>query len=69
MWTIRQSPNQVLSRSHERVSVVQPKGLLRGKRLILGVTGSIAAYKAVSLLRTLKEHGAVVSVVMTNSAT
>ena len=51
------------------MSVFQQQGLLRGKRLILGVTGSIAAYKAVSLLRTLKEHGAVVSVVMTNSST
>lgn len=47
----------------------QPQRALRGKRLILGVTGSIAAYKAVSLLRTLKSQGAQVSVVMTNSAT
>jgi phosphopantothenoylcysteine decarboxylase/phosphopantothenate--cysteine ligase len=43
--------------------------LLRGKRFVLGVTGSIAAFKAVGLLRTLKGHGASVSVVMTNSAT
>ena len=43
--------------------------MLRGKRLVLGVTGSIAAYKAVSLLRTLRCRGASVSVVMTNSAT
>ena len=43
--------------------------LLRGKRLVLGVTGSIAAFKAVGLLRTLKAQGASVSVVMTNSAT
>jgi len=50
------------------VSLDQPQTLLRGKRLILGVTGSIAAYKAVSLLRTLKSYGAHVSVVMTNSA-
>jgi phosphopantothenoylcysteine decarboxylase/phosphopantothenate--cysteine ligase len=35
----------------------------------LGITGSIAAYKAVSLLRTLRSQGASVSVVMTNSAT
>ena len=40
-----------------------------GKRIILGVTGSIAAYKAVSLLRTLVQSGAEVSVVMTESAT
>ncbi|MFB3071018.1 MAG: flavoprotein, partial [Nitrospirales bacterium] len=38
-------------------------------RIVLGVTGSIAAYKAVSLLRSLVEEGANVSVVMTSSAT
>lgn len=42
---------------------------LRGKRIVLGVTGSIAAYKAVSLLRTLAQEGADVSVVMTSAAT
>lgn len=47
----------------------RPPATLRGKRLVLGVTGSIAAYKAVSLLRALKCRGASVSVVMTNSAT
>lgn len=44
-------------------------GALTGKRVALGVTGSIAAYKAVSLLRNLTREGAIVSVVMTNSAT
>jgi len=51
------------------VSVTQPQQLLRGKRLVMGVTGSIAVYKAVGLLRTLTSHGAVVSVVMTKNAT
>jgi phosphopantothenoylcysteine decarboxylase/phosphopantothenate--cysteine ligase len=41
---------------------------LNGKRLVLGVTGSIAAYKAVGLLRLLVREGAAVSVVMTASA-
>ena len=41
----------------------------KGKRIILGVSGSIAAYKAVSLLRSLIQEGARVSVVMTQSAT
>lgn len=40
-----------------------------GKRLVLGVTGSIAAYKAVGLLRSLARDGASVSVVMTQAAT
>lgn len=42
---------------------------LWGKRVALGVTGSIAAYKAISLLRTLRREGAVVSVVMTKAST
>lgn len=42
---------------------------LIGKRIVLGVTGSIAAYKAVSLLRTLLREGATVQVVMTQAAT
>jgi phosphopantothenoylcysteine decarboxylase/phosphopantothenate--cysteine ligase len=42
---------------------------LVGSRIVLGVTGSIAAYKAVSLLRTLMREGATVDVVLTQSAT
>jgi phosphopantothenoylcysteine decarboxylase / phosphopantothenate---cysteine ligase len=41
---------------------------LEGKQIILGVTGSIAAYKAVLLLRELSTRGADVSVVMTAGA-
>ena len=41
---------------------------LTGKRLVLGVTGSIAAYKAVDLLRQLKKAGATVRVAMTANA-
>jgi phosphopantothenoylcysteine decarboxylase / phosphopantothenate---cysteine ligase len=43
--------------------------MLRGKVIVLGVTGGIAAYKAVELLRLLTKSGAVVHVVMTRSAT
>ncbi|MBA2252569.1 MAG: bifunctional phosphopantothenoylcysteine decarboxylase/phosphopantothenate--cysteine ligase CoaBC [Nitrospirales bacterium] len=42
---------------------------LVGARIVLGVSGSIAAYKAVTLLRTLVQEGAEVSVAMTESAT
>jgi phosphopantothenoylcysteine decarboxylase/phosphopantothenate--cysteine ligase len=42
---------------------------LNGKRILLGVTGSIAAYKAVELLRLLTTAGAEVQVVMTEAAT
>jgi phosphopantothenoylcysteine decarboxylase/phosphopantothenate--cysteine ligase len=41
---------------------------LAGKEIILGITGSIAAYKAVLLLRELTAGGAAVSVVMTAGA-
>ena len=37
--------------------------------IVLGVTGSIAAYKAVELLRLIQKKGWAVSVVMTDSAT
>lgn len=43
--------------------------MLSGKRIILGVTGGIAAYKAVYLLREFQKAGAVVRVVMTPAAT
>jgi phosphopantothenoylcysteine decarboxylase/phosphopantothenate--cysteine ligase len=41
---------------------------LRGKKILLGVTGGIAAYKAVFLLRLFKKAGADVKVVMTEAA-
>jgi phosphopantothenoylcysteine decarboxylase / phosphopantothenate---cysteine ligase len=41
---------------------------LAGKRLLLGVTGGIAAYKAPDLVRRLREQGADVRVVLTESA-
>ena len=43
--------------------------MLTGKRILLGVTGSIAAYKAVELLREFTKRGAEVQVVMTEAAT
>jgi phosphopantothenoylcysteine decarboxylase/phosphopantothenate--cysteine ligase len=42
---------------------------LSGKTVVLGVTGGIAAYKAVELLRLLTKAGATVHVVMTRAAT
>jgi len=43
--------------------------LFSGKKLILGITGSIAAYKACEIVSRLKELGAEVFVIMTKSAT
>ena len=42
---------------------------LSGKKIILGITGSIAAYKAASLTRLLIKEGAEVRIVMTSAAT
>ncbi|HHY43032.1 MAG TPA: bifunctional phosphopantothenoylcysteine decarboxylase/phosphopantothenate--cysteine ligase CoaBC [Thermoanaerobacterales bacterium] len=41
--------------------------MLKGKFVVLGVTGSIAAYKAVELVRLLKKAGCEVQVIMTKS--
>ncbi|MBN2331763.1 MAG: bifunctional phosphopantothenoylcysteine decarboxylase/phosphopantothenate--cysteine ligase CoaBC [Deltaproteobacteria bacterium] len=42
--------------------------MLNGKEVLLGVTGGIAAYKSVLLLRELTKEGANVHVIMTKSA-
>jgi phosphopantothenoylcysteine decarboxylase/phosphopantothenate--cysteine ligase len=42
--------------------------LLDGKRIVLGVTGSIAAYKAVDLASKLAQSGAIVETVLTGDA-
>jgi len=41
---------------------------LTNKRILLGITGGIAAYKSAELVRALVTHGADVRVVMTNGA-
>ena len=41
---------------------------LQNKRILLGVTGGIAAYKAAEIIRRLREQGAEVRVVMTDAA-
>ena len=43
--------------------------MLQGKKILLGITGSIAAYKAAILVRLLVKASAEVRVVMTESAT
>lgn len=43
--------------------------VLKGKRILVGITGSIAAFKACELVRVLRKEGADVTVAMTRSAT
>src|SRR5690606_4678631 len=42
--------------------------MLKGKKILLGITGSIAAYKAAILVRHLIKEGAEVKVIMTPAA-
>ncbi len=42
--------------------------MFKGSRIVLGVTGSIAAYKAVSLASLLAKSGALVDVILTDAA-
>ncbi|HLY07913.1 MAG TPA: flavoprotein [Planctomycetota bacterium] len=50
--------------------MVTPKsGALKGKEIVVGVTGSIAAYKAAEVVSQLVQRDAGVTVVMTRSAT
>lgn len=42
--------------------------MIRNKKILLGITGTVAAYKSVGLVRQLKEHGALVRIVMTSAA-
>jgi phosphopantothenoylcysteine decarboxylase / phosphopantothenate---cysteine ligase len=52
----------------EGASVMGPITILQHKRIILAVTGSIAAYKAVDLASQLTQAGAQVDVIMTAAA-
>ena len=45
------------------------RNMLQGKHIVLGVTGSIAAYKIASLASMLKKQGADITVIMTPNAT
>ncbi|MBN1565204.1 MAG: bifunctional phosphopantothenoylcysteine decarboxylase/phosphopantothenate--cysteine ligase CoaBC [Anaerolineae bacterium] len=47
---------------------MEPITLFKDKRILLGVTGSIAAYKAVDLASKLTQVGALVDVIMTDAA-
>jgi phosphopantothenoylcysteine decarboxylase/phosphopantothenate--cysteine ligase len=42
--------------------------VLKGKSILLGITGSVAAYKAIDLIKILKQEGASVRVIMTEAS-
>lgn len=58
------------SRKHPSLDIVGTYGSeLAGKRIVLCVAGSVAAYKAIELARLLMRHGADVVCVVSNAAT
>ena len=50
------------------VTPLEPRRPWKGKRIVLGVTGGIAAYKAIQVARDLTRLGGEVDVVLTKSA-
>ncbi|MFA4936309.1 MAG: bifunctional phosphopantothenoylcysteine decarboxylase/phosphopantothenate--cysteine ligase CoaBC [Candidatus Methanoperedens sp.] len=48
--------------------IIQSSNSLKGKTIVLGITGSIAAVRCVELARELRRHGASVHAVMTQAA-
>jgi len=42
--------------------------VLKGRKILIGITGSVAAYKAIELIKELKKEGATVKALMTESS-
>ncbi|MBF0558814.1 MAG: bifunctional phosphopantothenoylcysteine decarboxylase/phosphopantothenate--cysteine ligase CoaBC [Nitrospirae bacterium] len=43
--------------------------MLKGKSILLGITGSVAAYKSIDIIKRLRQEGASVRVIMTEAST
>ncbi|GAB4540496.1 MAG: bifunctional phosphopantothenoylcysteine decarboxylase/phosphopantothenate--cysteine ligase CoaBC [Thermodesulfovibrionia bacterium] len=43
--------------------------MIKDRRVLIGITGSIAAFKSLDIIRSLLKEGAIIDVVMTDSAT
>ena len=55
---------------HPSLDIVESKGTeLSGKKIVLCVAGSVAAYKSIELARLLMRHGAKVTCVMSKAST
>ncbi|WP_371505113.1 bifunctional phosphopantothenoylcysteine decarboxylase/phosphopantothenate--cysteine ligase CoaBC [Nitrosopumilus adriaticus] len=60
----------VKKKDHPSLDIVSSKGVeLSGKKIVLCVAGSVAAYKAIELARLLMRHGADVKCVASNAVT
>src|SRR5512139_3579428 len=51
-----------------KVSLKNERKVLKNKSVLLGVTGGVAAYKALDVIRRLREEGASVTVISTEAA-
>ena len=61
---------KVKKKDHPSLDIVTSKGIeLVGKKIVLCVAGSVAAYKAIELARLLMRHGADVTCVTSNAVT
>lgn len=59
-----------IKKDHPSLDIVSSHGVeLSGKKIVLCVAGSVAAYKAIELARLLMRHGADVSCVASNAVT
>jgi len=57
-------------KKHPSLDIVESYGTeLTGKKIILCIAGSVAAYKSIELARLLMRHGATVKCVMSNAST
>lgn len=71
-WThtvIQQASVSIIAAANNHLLNSRLMNELSGKHMLLGVTGSIAAYKSAELVRQLRRQGAEVRVVMTAAAT
>ena len=56
------------TKDHPSLDIVSSHGMeLSGKKIVLCVAGSVAAYKAIELARLLMRHGAYVTCVTSNA--
>ena len=61
---------KTIKRDHPSLDIVSSHGVeLSGKKIVLCVAGSVAAYKAIELARLLMRHGADVTCVASNAVT
>ena len=62
--------NKISRNDHASKDILGTEGSeLKDRRIVLCITGSVAAYKAIDLARLLMRHGADVHAVMTESTT